>query len=308
MNIDFRTLKRIGPAGCRFVGNTKLSFRGIQSVYDSGKDDITWIKPGVRDEKKLVNTTGAGGIICTEGLFECFEGDLEKKLFILHENPKSVFSAVTKFVHEKSSAFQKTGALIHPSAIVHPGCRLGKNVRIGAYSTIGACHIGDNTMIYNHVHIEDCVTIGANCVIREFCSIGGEGFGFDKNEEGINEHIPHLGSVVIEDNVSIYPFSNVDRGTLGKTTIKKGTAIDHFVHIGHNTTTGENNLITACTVLAGGSMIRDNCFIGVNTLLMQKRIIGSNVITGMGSVVLKDIPDNEVWVGNPARYLKSSKG
>ena len=56
--------------------------------------------------------------------------------------------------------------------------------------------------------------------------------------------------------------------------------------------------------MAGGSQVENNCFIGVNTVVKEKVIIGSNVLTGMGSVVLRDIPNNEIWVGNPAKFLR----
>lgn len=51
--------------------------------------------------------------------------------------------------------------------------------------------------------------------------------------------------------------------------------------------------------------IGNNVFIGVNTIIMPGITIGSNVIIGAGSVVTKDIPDNSVAVGNPARVISS---
>jgi len=49
--------------------------------------------------------------------------------------------------------------------------------------------------------------------------------------------------------------------------------------------------------------IMDNVFIGSGTQIMNNVRIGSNVIIGAGSVVTKDIPDNSVYSGNPARYI-----
>lgn len=48
----------------------------------------------------------------------------------------------------------------------------------------------------------------------------------------------------------------------------------------------------------------DNCFIGANTVICNAVRIGKNAIVGAGSVVTKDIPDNEIWAGNPARFIK----
>lgn len=291
-------------AKCSFKGNEKLVFTGIQTVQEAIQSELTWIKPSDKT-KSFVNSTKASGIICDELTYTMYDGDKEEKLFILTEDPKLIFVNLVKYV-SKQNEIKKT-RLIHPTAIIDDACELGKNVEIGAYSIIGACKIGENTIIHDHVKIFDPVTIGRNCVIREFCSIGGEGFGYFKTTENTNEHIPHIGSVLIGDNVEIYPYSNVDRGTLGKTEIKNGTVIDHYVHIGHNSITGKDNIIAAGCVLAGGSQVKDNCFLGVHTVLKQKCVIESNVVTGMGAVVVKDVAENSVVVGNPAKLLKSKR-
>lgn len=57
-------------------------------------------------------------------------------------------------------------------------------------------------------------------------------------------------------------------------------------------------------VLAGNVNVGENSFIGANTVVKQGITIGRNVMVGAGSVVLKDIPDNEIWVGNPAKKIK----
>lgn len=58
------------------------------------------------------------------------------------------------------------------------------------------------------------------------------------------------------------------------------------------------------TVLAGNVTVGENSFIGANSVVKQGVKIGSGIIVGAGSVVIKDIPDNEIWVGNPAKKLK----
>lgn len=50
--------------------------------------------------------------------------------------------------------------------------------------------------------------------------------------------------------------------------------------------------------------IKENAFIGCNTVICNAVTIGKNAIVGAGSVVTKDIPENEVWAGNPARFIK----
>ena len=52
-------------------------------------------------------------------------------------------------------------------------------------------------------------------------------------------------------------------------------------------------------------MIGDNVTLGVNVTIIGGITIGNNVIIGAGSVVVKDIPDNSVAVGNPARVIRT---
>ncbi len=303
--INYQHLQSIFGEDCKFIGNKELIFDKIQSIYECEEGNITWVKPAVKDEEVLINQTKATCILCSEESYNKFKGNIDNKLFVIHEDPKMLYLYMNKFIEDQIE-IKVQKSFIHPTAIVDANCKIGKNVQIGAYSIIGACEIGEGTIIGESVKLFDCVKIGKNCEIREFTSIGGKGLGYYKGKDGTLEHIPHLGQVIIEDNVHIYPFVNIDQGTLGTTRVGKGSAIDHHVHIGHNASVGENSILVCGTVMAGGSKVLDNCFIGGNTQIRQKCVIGNRVITGMGSVVVKDIPDNEVWAGNPAVFLKKT--
>jgi UDP-3-O-[3-hydroxymyristoyl] glucosamine N-acyltransferase len=91
------------------------------------------------------------------------------------------------------------------------------------------------------------------------------------------------------------------------TILKNGVKVDNLVHIAHNVVIGKNTLVVAGSVICGSVEIGENCFIGANSTIRQKLKIGNNVIIGMGAVVTKNIPDNEVWAGNPAKFLKYNK-
>lgn len=60
-------------------------------------------------------------------------------------------------------------------------------------------------------------------------------------------------------------------------------------------------------LLAGGkyTSIGDNCFVGVNAIIMPGCRVGNNCIVGAGAVVATDIPDNSVCAGNPAKVIMS---
>jgi len=52
-------------------------------------------------------------------------------------------------------------------------------------------------------------------------------------------------------------------------------------------------------------VVKDNAFIGARSIILKGVTIGNNSIVGAGSVVTKSIPDNEIWAGNPARFIRS---
>lgn len=52
-------------------------------------------------------------------------------------------------------------------------------------------------------------------------------------------------------------------------------------------------------------VIKDNAFIGAHTIILKGVTIGNNSIVGAGSVVTKSIPDNQIWAGNPARFIRN---
>lgn len=54
----------------------------------------------------------------------------------------------------------------------------------------------------------------------------------------------------------------------------------------------------------GKIIIKQRAYIGCNTIICKPVTIGENAVVGAGSVVTKDIPANQVWAGNPARYIK----
>ena len=98
---------------------------------------------------------------------------------------------------------------------------------------------------------------------------------------------------------------------------KKGTKFPHPVGIviGHRVEIGNNCYIYQNVSLVnsfnpkteGQPILKDNAKIYSNSVVMGKVTIGENSMVGAGSLVRKDIPDNEVWAGNPAKFIKKIK-
>ena len=135
------------------------------------------------------------------------------------------------------------------------------------------------------------VTIGKGTVI------GGDGFGYVRQDDGPLLKMPHAGNVVIEKDVEIGCNTCIDRAVTGSTIIGEGTKIDNLIHIAHGVKIGKHCLIVAGAVIGGSCEIGDRCFIGINASIKNKVKIGNDVTVGMGAIILKDVPDKMTVVG-----------
>jgi UDP-3-O-[3-hydroxymyristoyl] glucosamine N-acyltransferase len=194
--------------------------------------------------------------------------------------------------------------------------KYGKNVLIGKNVSIGNnCLIGHNSIIESNVVVGNDCSIGSNVIIRntvikdnvsilDNCVIGKKGFGFFPDIEK-NIRYPHIGIVVIENNVEIGCGSTIDRGSMSNTIIGKNTFIDNQVHIAHNNKIGDNCIIAGQVGFAGSSTLGNNVMIGGQAGISGHLKIGNNVQIGGGSGVIKNIADNSRVMGYPAKDLKN---
>ena len=186
---------------------------------------------------------------------------------------------------------------------------IGKNVKIGKNTIIGANSIiehdvvvGNNCVIGSHVILKNSI-LGNNVVIQDDCKIGLKGFGFIPLK-GKNFKFPHIGRVLINDNVEIASGCTIDRGSVDDTEIGQNTYLDNQVHMAHNVKIGPDCMIAGQVGFAGSSTIGNNVSIGGQAGISGHLTIGNNVKIGGGSGVVKDIEDNQIVMGYPAVPFK----
>lgn len=184
---------------------------------------------------------------------------------------------------------------------------LGEGVFVSDTAVIGkGVVIGSRTFIGHHVVIADGVQIGEDCIVKSNTVIGEPGFGFERDEDGCPVRMLHLGGVIIGNRVEIGSLNTVCRGTLNDTIIEDDVKTDDHVHIAHNCRVRRGSLITACAELSGGVDIGEFSWVGPNTSIIQKAVLGSNVFVGIGSNITKSIPEGVTVAGNPARVLRGN--
>jgi UDP-3-O-[3-hydroxymyristoyl] glucosamine N-acyltransferase len=293
-NFSTNELKKI-IKNAQFYGSEN-SFSKISTLNEADPNSIIWISPKKENKESLINNSKANVIVCDIDVDESLIDT--QKTIIKVQDPRLTFLRICKNYFE-----EKEIPSIHNSAIISKNAVIGKNVSIGPNTCIENVIIGDNTIIHGNCYIYSKTTIGNNVVIQANTVIGSDGFGYEKNEDGVWEKFPHLGGVVIEDFVEIGSNASIDKGTIGNTIIKKGAKIDNLVHIAHNVEIGENSMIIANAMIGGSTIIQNNVWVAPSSAIREGICIGNNSLVGLGAVVTKNIPENQIWIGNPAKEL-----
>lgn len=287
-------------------GDGEILITGISGIREANEGDITFISH--QKYKPELENTKASAIIATREF-----KDLEKN-FIFVDNPYFAFSRILKYFHEKEykprgidlKAVVGNNAVIGKDVSIYPLAVIGDNVKIGDRAVIySGVYIGDNSiigddsLIYPNVTIRENVVIGKRVILHSGVVIGSDGFGY-ATDKGIHHKIPQIGSVAIEDDVELGANVTVDRATLGKTIIKRGTKVDNLVQIAHNVMVGEDSIIVAQAGVSGSTEIGKHCVIGGQVGFVDHLKIGDNVMIGAQSGVMSDVAPNQVILGSPA--------
>ena len=126
-----------------------------------------------------------------------------------------------------------------------------------------------NTILGPHTIIHDWCIIKGDVEFGSFCSL--HEFSYLQGDIKIGNHC-RIGS-------GVKLFSN-----------------DHKVN--------KNELINRQGAIEGKIRIHDDVWIGANVIILKNVTVGKGAVIGAGSVVTKDVPEYEIWVGNPARKIK----
>lgn len=144
--------------------------------------------------------------------------------------------------------------------------------------------------------LADCKSkdIGENTNIWQFCVV------FPEAKIGSNCNI--CANVLIENDVTVGDNVTVKSGV----QLWDGVTLEDNVFIGPNVTF-TNDLFPRSKVYhekVERTVVKKGASIGANTTIVAGNTIGENAMIGAGSVVTHDIPANEVWFGNPAKFVR----
>jgi acetyltransferase-like isoleucine patch superfamily enzyme len=147
--------------------------------------------------------------------------------------------------------------------------RIGENVKLANFINLYGCSIGDGTKIGTFVEVQKNAVIGKNCKIQSHTFIC----------EG----------VTIEDNVFI------------------GHSVTFINDKYPRATNTEGDLQTEADWKVEPTLVKRGATIGSGATILGNVTIGENSIVGAASAVTKDVPDNTIVAGNPARVIRHIK-
>lgn len=281
----------------RLVGNEHVEVNTLIAL-DPGNTNphaLMW----VNEKNKTTAAQVKHGVIIVPESYDQFQPGCH---YLVAPNPRQAFQRILE------SFFVITPTpVISPQAHIDASVKIGNRVHIGAHVVIEAgCTIGDDVTIDHNTVIKRDTVIGDHVKIGSNCTIGGIGFGYEKDEAGTYQVIHHIGNVVLHAHVEIGNNTCIDRAVLGSTILYEHVKVDNLVHIAHGVTIGRNSLIIANTMIGGSTHIGENVWVAPSSSILNKKFVHSNSVLGMGAVVVKDVEEGQVIVGNPGKPLVKS--
>ena len=262
----------------------EFNWLGLIAEDYEGKKVLTFLN----DEKyykEIENNKSITCIVTTDEVAKKIEKD--KYGIIISNNPRKDFFELHNKLVKEDFYFTKRDNQISEKAYI------SEKANIGSYNII----IEDDVIVEAGVTIYENVTIKKGTIIKSGTILGADGFQYIRNKDDIIKVEP-AGELEIAEDVVIHNNSVIDKGIFGKTFIGENTKIYNLVHVAHDSKIGKNVFLTAGVIVCGRVKIGANSYLGPNCTIKNGLFLGENTKISMGSVVTKDVKDNEVVTGN----------
>ena len=317
--MEFSAQQIAALLGGALYGNSNAKVSDVAPIEQAQTQHLTF----VTEEKYLpfLASTKAGVVLITRSLMEGKMNlpDGEGKAggaFILVDNARAAMGQLLQIVSKamnppkqgiEQPSFVAEGVTIPEDAYIGAFAYIGKNVQLGKgvqiYPNVyigDNVRIGDHTILYAGVKVYARCVIGAECVLHAGVVVGSDGFGFEPDAQGVNQKIPQIGNVIIEDDVEIGANTTIDRAMMGSTIIRKNAKIDNLVQIAHNVEVGESTFLCAQVGIAGSTKVGKHCILAGQVGAAGHIEIADNCIFGAQTGIPGNIRKPGQYMGYPA--------
>ncbi len=290
------------------LGDPATEVSGVSSIGEAGPGDLVFAE-SLRHLQDAQNSPAAAVLTRHQPAGPA-------KPAVMVKNPREAFAAVLELFAPKLLAAVPgvhPGAHVAPTAEIAKHASIGFGVWIGEHARIGegavimplsyiddGVVVGDYSVFHPHVTIKSGTVVGKRVILHSGVVIGADGFGYNQ-VGGAHKKIPHIGGVIIEDDVEIGANSTVDRSRTGFTEIGSGTKIDNLVHVAHNVKIGKNCIVVAQVGISGSVVIGHGVIIAGQAGIKDNVKIGDGVQIAARSGIISDIASGAKVAGFPAR-------
>ncbi len=296
--------------GGKITGDANRKVWDVGSIENAKEGQLTFLC----DAKYLphLSQTGASVVLMTNSI--AFDGETNATL-IRVENARAAMGQLLALVAKamnpakqgvEQPSFISEGVTVPEDAYVGAFAYIGKNVQLGKgvqiypHTYIGDnVRIGDNTILYSGVKVYYNCVVGSDCILHAGVVIGSDGFGFEPDAKGVNQKLPQIGNVIIEDDVEIGANTTVDRAMMGSTIVHRNAKIDNLVQVAHNVEVGESTFLCAQVGIAGSSKIGGHCILAGQVGVAGHLEIADNCIFGAQSGIPSNVRKAGMYQGSP---------
>ena len=292
------------------ASRARLPIRGVATLADACEDDISFVDSDAY--VKDLGATRAAAVLVRRRVK--LPPDLRPVALVVDDADL----ALSKLLELFAPPAQQLPPGVDPTARVGPGATLGAGAAVAPFAVIGArsrvgarcaihsgAHvgedvvIGDDCVIWPNAVIRERVTIGRRVIIHANAVIGADGFGYRWDGQR-HAKVPHIGTVVIEDDVEIGACACVDRAKIGTTRVGRGTKIDNLVQVAHNCAIGPHCILAGLAGLAGSVTLGENVVLGGGCAVADHLTVGAGTMAAGRSAIATDIEPNARISGMPA--------
>ena len=296
--------------GGKITGDANRQVWDVGSIETAQEGQLTFLC----DAKYLSHlpNTNASVVLMTESI--AFDGDTRATL-IRVENARAAMGQLLALVAKamnpakqgiEQPSYISEGVTIPEDAYVGAFAYIGKNVQLGKgvqiypHTYIGDnVKIGDHTILYSGVKIYYNCQVGNDCILHAGVVVGSDGFGFEPDAKGVNQKLPQIGNVIIEDDVEIGANTTIDRAMMGSTIVRRNAKIDNLVQIGHNVEVGASDFLCAQVGIAGSSKIGSHCILAGQVGVAGHLEIADNCVFGAQSGIPSSVRKPGMYQGSP---------
>ena len=296
--------------GGKITGDANRQVWDVGSIETAQEGQLTFLC----DAKYLSHlpNTNASVVLMTESI--AFDGDTRATL-IRVENARAAMGQLLALVAKamnpakqgiEQPSYISEGVAVPEDAYVGAFAYIGKNVQLGKgvqiypHTYIGDnVKIGDHTILYSGVKIYYNCQVGNDCILHAGAVVGSDGFGFEPDAKGVNQKLPQIGNVIIEDDVEIGANTTIDRAMMGSTIVRRNAKIDNLVQIGHNVEVGASDFLCAQVGIAGSSKIGSHCILAGQVGVAGHLEIADNCVFGAQSGIPSSVRKPGMYQGSP---------